>query len=162
MPLKTFPHYTLPQLFGYMALRRIRLVPILDYIDYRKEEAMTQIQNDLGWVYYGGKHYESIYTRFYQSYVLPRKFNIDKRRAHYSNLVLSGQMTRDEALSLMEEPIYPDKGLADDREYVIKKLGLSESEFEAIMAAPPKTFMDYPNSYARIEWAKAVLARFRR
>ncbi len=162
VPLKTFPHYSLPQLFGYMALRRIRLVPILDYIDYRKEEAMSRIQNDLGWVYYGGKHYESIYTRFYQSYVLPRKFKIDKRRAHYSNLVLSGQMTREKALSLMEEPVYPDKGLADDREYVIKKLGLSESEFEGIMAAPPKTFMDYPNSYARIEWAKAVLARFRR
>lgn len=162
VPLKTYPHYSLAQLFNYVFVRKIQLVPILDYIDYQKEAAMARIQTELGWVYYGGKHYESIYTRFYQSYVLPRKFHIDKRRAHYSNLVLSGQLTRDGAIALMDEPVFPAKGLADDREYVIKKLGLSESEFESIMAAPPKTFMDYPNSFVRIEQAKKLLARFLR
>ena len=157
LPLKTYPHYSLPELVSYMYLRRIRLIPILDYVDYEKEQAMRCIESALGWVYYGGKHYESIYTRFYQSYVLPRKFNIDKRRAHYSNLVLSGQLTRDRALAMMQEPAYPDAGLMEDRAYVIKKLGLNEDEFEAIMALPPKLFVDYPNSYARIEAAKRVL-----
>lgn len=161
VPLKTYPHYSLPQLFGYMFLRKIQLVPILDYIDYQKESAMQTIQDQLGWVYYGGKHYESIYTRFYQSYILPRKFNIDKRRAHYANLVLSGQLTRDGALSALEAPVYHKQGLADDRSYAIKKLGLSESEFDAIMAAPTKTFLDYPNSFQRIERAKSVVTFLR-
>lgn len=161
LPLKTYPHYSLNQLFGYMYVRRIKLVPILDYIDYQKEEAMRSIESELGWIYYGGKHYESIYTRFYQAYVLPRKFNIDKRRAHYSNLVLSGQLTRERALAMMEEPVYPEEGLKADRAYVIKKLGLSEQEFDGIMSLPPKLFLDYPNSYARIEMAKRVLAALR-
>jgi len=159
--LKTYPHYSLSQLFAYMYVRRIRLIPILDYVDYRKEEAMRAIEGELGWVYYGGKHYESIYTRFYQAYVLPRKFNIDKRRAHYSNLVLSEQLTRDKALAMMQEPVYPAEGLAADRIYVIKKLGLTEAEFETIMALPPKLFLDYPNSYGRIEAAKRVLGALR-
>lgn len=159
--LKTYPHYSLPALFGYMFVRRIELVPILDYIDYRKEAAMAQIRDRLGWIYYGGKHYESIYTRFYQAYVLPRKFGIDKRLAHYSNLVMSGQIDREQARAWMEEPIYPAQGLADDRTYVLKKLGLTEAQFDELMALPPKTFLDYPNSYARTELAKRVLRRVR-
>ncbi len=162
LPLKTFPRYTLSQLFGYMFVRKIELVSILDYIDYQKSEAMKTIEHRLGWVYYGGKHYESIYTRFFQSYVLPRKFNIDKRRAHYSNLVMSGQMDRAQALRLMDEPVYSEQGLGEDRAYAIKKLGLDEAEFESIMALPTKTFLDYPNSYARLEVAKKVLRRLRR
>lgn len=157
LPLRTFPHFTLRQLFKYMFIRRIKLVPILDYVDYQRPAAMETIQNALGWVYYGGKHYESIYTRFFQSYVLPRKFNIDKRRAHYSNLVLSGQMTRAEACSAMLEPVYPAHGLEEDRAYALKKLGLSASQFDAIMALPLKTFFEYPNSFGRVEMAKRVL-----
>jgi N-acetyl sugar amidotransferase len=157
VPLKTYPHYSLPQLFGYMFVRKIKLVPILDYIDYQKDDAMQTIQDKLGWVYYGGKHYESIYTRFYQSYILPLKFNIDKRRAHYANLVLSGQMERETALASLEAPVYHEQGLVDDRTYAIKKLGLSEAEFEAIMSALTKNFLDYPNSFQRIEKAKRVV-----
>lgn len=162
MPLKTYPHYTLAELFSYMFIRKIQLVPILDYIDYQKNEAMDLIQAKLGWIYYGGKHYESIYTRFFQSYILPRKFNIDKRRAHYSNLVLSGQMSRDHAFQMMAEPIYSEEGLADDRTYAIKKLGISEAEFEAIMAGPCKTFEHYPNSHNQLEKAKKIFGYMRR
>lgn len=161
LPLKTFPHYSLPQLAGYMVVRKIQIVPILDYVDYQKTDAMKKIQDGLGWVYYGGKHYESIYTRFFQSYVLPRKFGIDKRRAHQSNLVMSGQMSREDALRALEEPVYHEQGLKDDLAYATKKLGLTEAEFAAIMALPPKTFVDYPNSYRRLELAKAVIGRLR-
>lgn len=162
LPLKTYPHYSLPQLFSYMFLSKIQMVPILDYIHYQKESAMQTIQDQLGWVYYGGKHYESIYTRFYQSYVLPNKFNIDKRRAHYANLVLSGQLSRNAALSDIEAPTYRAQGLLDDRIYAIKKLGLSEIEFDTIMDAPIKTYLDYPNSFTRTELAKSLLAFLRR
>jgi N-acetyl sugar amidotransferase len=161
IPLKTFPRYTLLQLFNYIFVRKIELVPILDYVDYRKEGAMQRIQTALGWLYYGGKHYESIYTRFFQSFVLVRKFNIDKRRAHYSNLVMSGQIDRAKAVSLMDEPVYTESGLKDDQVYAIKKLGLTNDEFSAIMALPTKTFYDYENNYARIEKAKKLLARLR-
>jgi N-acetyl sugar amidotransferase len=160
--LKTYPHYSLVELFRNMFIRKIELVPILDYIDYQKNEAMDVIQSKLGWIYYGGKHYESIYTRFFQSYVLPRKFNIDKRRAHYANLVLSGQMTREHAFQAMAEPIHSEQGLADDYAYAVKKLGITEADFAAIMATPPKTFLDYPNSHSRIETAKRWLSWLRR
>jgi len=162
LPLKTLPRYTLPQLFTYMFVRRIEMVPILNYVDYQKEAAMQTIQSALGWVYYGGKHYESIYTRFFQSYVLPRKFNIDKRRAHYSNLVLSGQLARAAALRMMQDPVYTDSGLKEDRAYAVKKLGLSDEQFDAIMALPTRTFLDYENSYSRLERAKKILARLGR
>jgi N-acetyl sugar amidotransferase len=157
VPLKTYPHYSLPQLFSYMFLRKIQLVPILDYVDYQKSQAMELIEGKLGWVNYGGKHYESIYTRFFQSYILPRKFNIDKRRAHYANLVLSGQKTREQALQAMEQPVYHPQGLQDDRSYAIKKFGLTEGEFDSIMQAQPKTYEDYPNSLGLIERAKKIL-----
>jgi N-acetyl sugar amidotransferase len=152
--LRSYPHYSLLKLFEYMAVRRIRIVPILDYVQYLKEDAIRVIESELGWTNYGGKHYESIYTRFYQAYVLPKKFGIDKRRAHNANLVLSGQLARGDALSAMETPTAPSELLADDLEYVCKKLGITCGEFDAIMSLPPKTFHDYPNSYARLETAK--------
>lgn len=160
--LTTYPHFSLQKLFYYVFLRRIRMVAILNYIEYDKKEAMDILQNKLGWVYYGGKHYESIYTRFYQAYILPRKFNIDKRKAHYSNLICSGQMSREEAVALMNEPVYPEKLLLDDREYTIKKLGLTEQEFEEIMRAPMKTFLEYKTSHGLFEYAKTIVNASRR
>lgn len=159
VPLKTYPRYTLPHLFSYMFLRKIQLVPILDYIDYQKAEAMRTIEGKLGWVYYGGKHYESIYTRFYQSQVLVEKFGIDKRRAHCANLVLSGQMTRAEALDLLEEPVCPPELAASDREYVLKKFGLSDNGWGDLMGSPVRYFSEYPNSLSLIEYAKKILRR---
>lgn len=155
--LSTYPHFSLPRLAWYVFARRIRMVSILNYIDYDKADAMALLQDKLGWVYYGGKHYESIYTRFYQAYVLPRKFNIDKRKAHLSSLVLSGQITRDAALAAMAEPVYPEALLAEDREYSVKKLELDSAGFEALMAQPTRTFLDYRTSRKVFEWAKKVV-----
>lgn len=155
--LSTYPHFSLIQLAYYVFVRRIRMVSILNYVEYDKAEAMRLLQDQLGWVYYGGKHYESIYTRFYQAYILPRKFNIDKRKAHYSNLICSGQMTRDEALAKMNEPVYPDDLLIQDREYVIKKLRLNPGEFDQIMQAPNLTFESYRTSHALFEKAKKLV-----
>jgi hypothetical protein len=145
--LKTFPHIGF--LTYYRRLLTQRRVDILNYIDYNKAEAMKILEQELGWRYYGGKHYESIYTRFYQGYILPTKFGYDKRRSHLSSLVCSGEMTREAALKELDKPTYQPSMQEEDREYVVKKLGLTDEEFEAILNAPKKTFWDYP-SYGRI------------
>lgn len=160
--LSTYPHFSLLDLFYYVFLRRIRMVSVLNFIDYNKNQAMNILQNELGWVYYGGKHYESIYTRFYQAYLLPRKFDIDKRKAHYSNLVLSGQMTRPDAVEAMKAPVYPADLLEEDRQYVIKKLNLDAQQFEAIMTLPRKTFLDYKNNRDVFAFAKRLVNSSRR
>ena len=145
---KTFPHVNLFQFFNYIYIRKIKSFPILDYINYDKAEAVDILEKELGWVNYGGKHYESIYTRFFQGYILPRKFKMDKRRGHLSTLICSGQITREEALTEILKPSYSDKDMEQqDKEFVLKKFGLSEKEFEDIMNAPTKLFKDYPNNF---------------
>src|SRR5262249_16056735 len=145
--LSTYPCVGLPQLFYYRVLKKIQMVSILNYISYDNQEPIETIQTELGWVNYGCKHYESVYTRFFQAYILPRKFNIDKRKAHYSNLICSGQMTREQALENMEKPVFPPEKLNEEREYVIKKLGILEEDFERIMSLPAKTFEHYSTNY---------------
>jgi N-acetyl sugar amidotransferase len=141
--LKTFPHRNAFNLIW--DTRTIHWIDILNYLDYKKADALRVLQDELGWQYYGGKHYESIYTRFYQGYILPKKFGFDKRRMHLSSLICSGEITREQALAELEKPPYPDDLQASDREYVIKKLGITESDFDSIMRSPPKRFTDYPS-----------------
>ena len=154
--LATFPHFNLATLFYYNVVRRIRLISILNYVRYDKSAAMETLQKQLNWVYYGGKHYESIYTRFFQAYILPRKFTIDKRKAHYSNLICSGQLSRSQALEMMQADVFPADQLASDQEYVIKKFGITECEFEELMSSPRKTFLDYGTNYHLLHRIKRV------
>ncbi len=144
--LKSFPKLNIFELAYVIFVKRIKYISLLNYFPYNKKEAIQVLQKELGWKYYGGKHYESIYTRFLQGYILPRKYNIDKRKAHFSTLICSGQMTRKEALEEMKRDIYPPTIMQEDKGYVIKKLGLTEEEFEKIMSQPIKTFRDYPNN----------------
>ncbi|HKP32391.1 MAG TPA: N-acetyl sugar amidotransferase, partial [Chitinophagaceae bacterium] len=129
----TYPSYNFFKHIFYNAFLRLNPVSILNFIDYNKKEAKETITSELGWRDYGGKHYESIFTKFYQAYILPAKFHIDKRKAHYSTLICSGQMTREEALQELRKPLYSPDELQADKEYVMKKFGLKESEFKAIM-----------------------------
>lgn len=155
--LKNYPHFTFLDLFRWNVMQRIQVVSVLNYVDYHKEDAMQILQDELGWIYYGGKHYESVYTRFYQGYVLPKKFNIDKRKGHLSDLIRSGQLSRDEALNKMDEPGYDDTLLRQDKAFVIKKFGVTEADFEALLNAPPKTFRDYPNQYTTVQNLKKIV-----
>jgi hypothetical protein len=145
--LKTYPHY---DYYDYMVRfphrQRIQRFPLLNYIDFNKMEAMEIMKRELHWTPYGGKHYESIYTRFYQGYILPKKFGFDKRRSHLSCLVANGRMTRDEALAEIQKPALSEEMEREDRAFVAKKLGLSDAEFDEIMNAERKTFWDYPSS----------------
>lgn len=149
--LKHFPHFGFGELFWTTAVKRVRIVSILNYLDYDKSQALEVLQKELGWQPYGGKHYESVYTRFYQGYVLPRKFGIDKRRGHLSDLINSGQITRDEALNELESDDYDGSLRRMDQQFFLKKLRLSQDEFDAIMAAPRRSFRDYPNSYETVQ-----------
>lgn len=152
--LKNYPHFSFAKLFYYTIVKRIKYVSILNYIDFNKDEAQKFLAEKLDWRDYGGKHHESVYTRIVQTYVLPKKFNIDKRRAHLSNLIISGQITREAALKLLEIPPYNEDTVQDDIEYLVKKLRLSDQEFEGIMNAPNKTFKDYPNNFKIYTFAK--------
>ncbi|KAG1440133.1 hypothetical protein G6F57_019133 [Rhizopus arrhizus] len=102
------------------------MVNLLNYLDYDKAAAMHVMQDELGWQYYGGKHYESIYTRWYQGYYLPTKFGFAKRRAHLSALVCAGQITRQQGLEEMEQDPYASNDLASDTEFVLKKFGITQ------------------------------------
>lgn len=152
-PLRTFPHMSLLDQYRFRATHR--WVEILNYLDYDKHRAKEILQQELGWRDYGGKHYESIYTRFYQGYILPSKFGFDKRKSHFSSLICSGQMTRAAALAELQTEAYPPDLQEADRKYVIKKLGITPQEFDAIMAAPPKSYHDYP-SYAGFHNSRGV------
>lgn len=143
--VKTYPCCSLAQFAYYVFVRRIKYVPILNLVGYDKAEAKRTIINELGWRDYGAKHFESIFTRFFQTYILPRKFNMDKRRPHLSSVILSGQVTRDEALVELAGPMCTAELLKEDLQFFLKKMRLSEQEFEAIMASPVKTFRDYPS-----------------
>lgn len=145
--LKTYPHFTLFKFLRYTLINRVRLVSILNYTDYDKDEAMRVLIDELKWQYYGGKHYESNYTKYYQGIILPEKFNIDKRKLHLSALILCGQMTREEAVEELKKPKYPKGKKEEDTEYVMKKFGLEAAELQKIMEDKPKTFLDYPSNY---------------
>jgi hypothetical protein len=129
-----------------MMLKGVKKINILNYIDYNKSSAIEELNKNVGWQYYGGKHFESVFTQFFQAYVLPKKFGFDKRRAHLSTLICSDQMTRQQALAELEKPLYDEKLLNEHREYVIKKWELTQEEFETIMNLPPKKHEDYPTN----------------
>lgn len=140
--LKTFPFLD-RKMKKFISTSGVEFVNYLNWVPYVKDEVKSILQEKLGWRDYGGKHYESIWTRFYQGYILPVKFGIDKRKAHYATLICSGQMTKAEALEKLKEPIYDPQLLKTDKEFVLKKLGLTEAEFEAIMKTPVRSHWDF-------------------
>lgn len=150
--LSTFPLYT-SFLKWRVVWKGVKSVTLLDLLPYNKEEVKHTISKELGWRDYGGKHYESVFTRFYQGYILPVKFGIDKRKAHLSNLICSGQLTRVQALEELRKTGYEESMINADYEFVIKKLSLTKEEFEVIMKLPVKNHTDY-------ETEKSIYARF--
>jgi N-acetyl sugar amidotransferase len=147
--ITSFPILSLTKLVYYTLLKGLKYIPLLQYFDYRQKEVGKILEQELGWKYYGGHHHESIYTHFFQSYLLPTKFSIDKRKLEYSALIRSGQMTRNAALKELAENPYPyDQEIVD---YTISKLGLTAEEFREIQSAKCKKFSDYPTYYPIIK-----------
>jgi N-acetyl sugar amidotransferase len=144
MKIKTFPiirswQFQLIKMFGLGG----EFVEPLNMINYRKLDVMQVLEKEYGWEYYGGKHYESTFTKFYQAYVLPVKFGIDKRKAHFSSLIRNDEITRDQALAEINKPLYTPTELRQEKEYILKKLGFTEKEFDAMMKEPPRSHLDY-------------------
>jgi N-acetyl sugar amidotransferase len=143
--LKTFPKLGISSLVYFTFIRRIRVHRILDYVDYDKAAAIDIVSRELGWRPYPMKHGESIFTRFFQCHIQPVKFGIDKRRPHLSSLICSGQLGRQAALAELQKPLYDPDDLEVEIAYVVKKLGMARSEFEAYLHSPPILATDYPN-----------------
>lgn len=160
IPLKNYPSCPLFKYFYYVVVKGIKYVPILNYTDYNKKEAKSFIQNELGWRDYGGKHFESIFTRFFQGYILPVKFNMDKRRPHLSTLICSNQMTREEALEELEKPAYPTELFKTDYDFFVKKMRLTPEKFEEIMKMPARPYSDFPSNayfFKNLNWLIPVV-----
>lgn len=124
-------------------VKGVKTVRPLNYMPYVKEEAITFLSERFGWQPYPQKHFESRFTRFYESYWLPKRFGYDVRRVQYSSLILTGQMTRDEALQRLKEPSYDETSIGHELEFVANKLGVSVSDLNGYMAMPLRTYRDY-------------------
>jgi N-acetyl sugar amidotransferase len=146
-PLKSFP---LANIFKYRIfykyVKGIKVIKPLDFVPYEKEKAMEFLEKEFGWQRYAQKHYESRFTRFYEGYWMPKKFGYDIRRAHYSSLILTNQMTRDEALAKVAVKSIDDETAKADFEYVATKLGFTVEEFQTLMDGKNKSYRDYKNN----------------
>jgi len=129
----------------YPFVKQLRTVRPLNYIHYDKKMAVTELEQKIGWRAYGRKHGESIFTKFFQNYYLPTRFGYDKRRPHFSSLIVSGQMSRDEAIEKLAEPLYSANELEVDIAYLCKKLGIGRNDFEEFIKAPKHSYLEYPN-----------------
>lgn len=143
VPLKTYPFMSLKLKKWDLMFRGLRSHSILNLLPYDKAAVKQRIIGELGWRDYGGKHHESIFTRFYQGYILPVKFGVDKRKAHLTNLIYAGQITKEDALAELSAPPYDPDQMEEDRQFVSKKLGFTLAEFDEIMRAPPRPHSDY-------------------
>lgn len=146
IPLKTYPKLGFFKYNYYLKMQNIEVSSPLNFIEYNPINAKEEIIDKMGWQDYGGKHFESIFTRFYQGYVLPKKYGVDKRKAHLSNLINMNIIDRDQALEELNSDFYPEALRVEDKEYFRKKLGFTEAEFEKILTqkgVPHTNFKSY-------------------
>jgi N-acetyl sugar amidotransferase len=143
-PLVNFPITSILRHKVYLRyIKRIRVVTPLNYVPYLKADAMRMLEERFGWQPYPQKHFESRFTKFYESYWLPEKFGYDTRKVQYSSLILTAQMTREEALQKLANPPYDASTIAHDFEYVATKLGITVAELQGYMDAPNRSYRDY-------------------
>jgi len=156
-PLKTFP---MADIFTYKLYYRyvkgVRVVRPLNYVPYIKVDAMQLLVDRFGWQRYAHKHYESRFTRFFEGYWQPTKLGFDKRRAHFSSLILTNQMTRDDAIERIARPAYDESTIAQDFEYVANKLDISVAELQALLHGPSKSHHDYKSAMPMINLGTQV------
>jgi N-acetyl sugar amidotransferase len=162
VPLRTFPHLSTLRWVAMRRTGKIDFVELLNLVSYRRDEAAATLAREFGWREYGGKHHESLFTKFYQGAILPTKFGIDKRKVHLSDRLRNGELTRDQALDSLSRPLYEPEELRVESEYVRKKLGFDESEWQAIMDAPPRSHAEFASDRRIIAPAVRLLAAGRR
>jgi N-acetyl sugar amidotransferase len=143
--LRSFPYYTIFQFIRFGYLKKIKMLRPYYYLDYEKGKAQEFLKKEFGWEYYGGHHHENIFTRFAISYWLPVKFGIDKRIITLSALVMNGEISREQALAELRQSPYDEGEMQYDKDYVLKKLDMTNNEFEECMSRPNKYYYDYPS-----------------
>tara|TARA_B110000902_G_C14281117_1_gene576844 strand:- start:2510 stop:3607 length:1098 start_codon:yes stop_codon:yes gene_type:complete len=142
---KTFPYCGIGARIKRATPWGLKDFRLLDYIPYVKQDVIDILEKELGWKSYGAKHFESIFTKIYQVYILPKKFKFEKRRSHLSSLIWSGQISRNNALKEIDTPQVTPKELEEDLDYLLKKLNFTSEEFFGFMNEKPKSHFDYPN-----------------
>ena len=145
-PLKNFPMTNILWHKVYLPyIKNIKVYRPLDFIPYNKEEAIQFLVNEFGFQKYAQKHFESRFTKFYESYWLPQKFGFDTRKVQYSSLIVTGQMSREAALEKLKKPTFDNVTIKQDFEYIATKLGISVKELQMYMDAPNRTYKDFKN-----------------
>ena len=160
-PLANFPITSILRHKVYLRfIKNIRVVAPLNYMPYVKAEAVRLLVEKFGWQPYPQKHFESRFTKFYEGYWLPEKFGYDTRKVQYSSLILTKQMTREDALEKLSRPSYDKDTIAHDFEYVATKLGISVAELQGYMDAPNKSYEDYKSQQSIYRVGAKVLKLF--
>lgn len=158
VPLKNFPQTNiLKHKLYYRYFKGIQVVKPLNYIPFIKEDAIRLLVDRYGWQTYKQKHFESRFTKFYEAYWQPTKFGIDKRRVQFSSLILTGQMSREEALEEMKKPAYDPETIDQDFEYIATKLGIPVEELRHYHDLPNKSYRDYRNQYSTFRLGTRIL-----
>ena len=153
VPIKAVPVESILGEVYNKFVKNIKTIYILNYLNYDKEQAKKILQEELGWQEYGGKHHESKITAFWQSYVMPVKYNMDYRRATFSSQICSGQLLRVEALNMLENSLpYNPSTVESDRQYIAKKFEISIDDFNKYLSQPPKTYKDFKNNKKVIDF----------
>lgn len=155
--IKSFPMLSPFKLLYFGIAKRIKMVRPFNYLVYSKKAARELLEHEYGWKDYGGHHHESTFTKFAIAYWLPKKFGIEKRKVTFSAQIRCGLMDREEALSLLTKPPYDPALMEEDKNYVIKKLGINTEEFDRIWNSPNKSIFDYP-SYLQLYYRYQKLA----
>ncbi|PAJ74467.1 LPS biosynthesis protein [Pseudoalteromonas sp. NBT06-2] len=140
-------------------IKGIKLYRPLDFMPYDKEEATQFLVDNLGYQRYAQKHFESRFTRFYEAFWLYKKFSFDTRKVQYSSLIVTGQMTREEALEKLKSPAYDPETIDDDFNYIANKLGITSAELKGYLEAPNKTYKDYKNQQSIYDWGAKVMRK---
>lgn len=148
--LKKFPTFEYKKEIYYKLIKGVRIIYPLNYVPFVKDEAIELLKEKLDWKYYGGKHYESMYTRFIQSYYLYQKFEVDYRRATLSSQICVGEIAREDAIKQLKTKPLDLSKTEEEKQYISKKLGISMEEFRRILNLPAKWYWDYPNDEKKL------------
>ena len=158
--VRKFPDFGFRTEMYYKLIRGIRIIYLLNYIDYNKAEAVKTLQEELGWRNYGGKHHESRFTKFVQSYLLPRKFDLDYRKATLSSQICAGEITRAKAIEVLKAPLCNDLDIEKEKIFIAKKLSITKEELNTIIDLPGKYYFEYPNDDKRLNFVYKVYRRY--
>jgi len=149
--LKSFPYLTIFDIFYFLFFKRIRMLRPLYYLDYKKSEAQTILKKEYDWEYYGGHHYENIFTKFAITYWLFEKFGVDKRKITLSAQILSEEIGKEKACAMINEKPYDDNKIESDLNFILKKLDMSKEEYLKHFNYSNKYYYDYPSYHTFIQ-----------